>query len=280
MLGRYQRFVGVLGWPLDHTLSPVIHNAAFRTAGIDCVYLAWPVPPEYLEQAVAGLRALGATGANLTMPHKQAVLEHLDDLSEEARALGAVNTIHRAGERLVGYNTDVSGFREFIEDDAGIAIADRTVAVIGAGGAARAVVKALAQLRAGKIVIVARDPERAAEVAAIGGSIASVEEAGGAEDLIGSADVVVNATPAGMDGRSDPVPGASFRPDQVVVDLIYSPPTTPLMARARAAGAEVWGGLGMLVRQAAASFSIWTGREPSLETMSAAAVRAIGSAPR
>jgi shikimate dehydrogenase len=214
------------------------------------------------------------------MPHKQAVLEHLDDLSEEARALGAVNTIHRAGERLVGFNTDVSGFREFIDDDAGIAIADRTVAVIGAGGAARAVVKALAQLRAGKIVIVARDPERAAEVAAIGGSIASVEEAGGAEDLIGSADVVVNATPAGMDGRSDPVPGASFRPDQVVVDLIYSPPTTPLMARARATGAEVWGGLGMLVRQAAASFSIWTGREPSLETMSAAAVRAIGSAPR
>ena len=280
MLGRYQRFVGVLGWPLDHTLSPVIHNAAFRTAGIDCVYLAWPVPPEYLEQAVAGLRALGATGANLTMPHKQAVLEHLDDLSEEARALGAVNTIHRGGERLVGYNTDVSGFREFIEDDAGIAIADRTVAVIGAGGAARAVVKALAQLRAGKIVIVARDPERAAEVAAIGGSIASVEEAGGAEDHIGSADVVVNATPAGMDGRTDPVPGASFRPDQVVVDLIYSPPTTPLMRRARAAGAEVWGGLGMLVRQAAASFSIWTGREPSLETMSAAAVRAIGSAPR
>ena len=280
MLGRYQRFVGVLGWPLDHTLSPVIHNAAFRTAGIDCVYLAWPVPPEYLEQAVAGLRALGATGANLTMPHKQAVLEHLDDLSEEARALGAVNTIHRAGERLVGFNTDVSGFREFIDDDAGIAIADRTVAVIGAGGAARAVVKALAQLRAGKIVIVARDPERAAEVAAIGGSIASVEEAGGAEDLIGSADVVVNATPAGMDGRTDPVPGASFRPDQVVVDLIYSPPTTPLMRRARAAGAEAWGGLGMLVRQAAASFSIWTGREPSLETMSAAAVRAIGSAPR
>jgi shikimate dehydrogenase len=280
MLGRHQRFVGVLGWPLDHTLSPVIHNAAFRTAGIDCVYLAWPVPPEYLEQAVAGLRALGATGANLTMPHKQAVLEHLDDLSEEARALGAVNTIHRAGERLVGYNTDVSGFREFIEDDAGIAIADRTVAVIGAGGAARAVVKALAQLRAGKIVIVARDPERAAEVAAIGGSIASVEEAGGAEDHIGSADVVVNATPAGMDGRTDPVPGASFRPDQVVVDLIYSPPTTPLMRRARAAGAEAWGGLGMLVRQAAASFSIWTGREPSLETMSAAAVRAIGSAPR
>ena len=277
---RHQRFVGVLGWPLEHTLSPVIHNAAFRSAGIDCVYLAWPVPPEYLEQAVAGLRALGATGANLTMPHKEAVLQHLDELSDDARALGAVNTIHRAGESLIGYNTDVSGFRDFVEEDAGIAIAGRTVAVIGAGGAARAVVKALTQIGAGKVVVVARDPERGAEVAGIGGSVASVEELSGADDLIESADVVVNATPVGMDGRSDPVPGASFRSDQVVVDLVYSPPTTPFMGRARASGAEVWGGLGMLVRQAAGSFSIWTGRRPSLDTMSAAAVRAIGSAPR
>jgi shikimate dehydrogenase len=280
MLVRHQRFVGVLGWPLDHTLSPAIHNAAFRSAGIDWVYLAWPVPPESLEQAIGGLRALGATGANVTMPHKRAAIALLDELSDDARALGAVNTVHRVDERLIGHNTDVSGFRDFIEEDAAIAIGGRTVVVIGAGGAARAVVKGLAQFGAGKVVVLARDPERGAEVATIAGSIASVEDMSGADDLIEGADLVVNATPVGMDGRSDPVPGASFRSGQIVVDLIYSPPTTPLMARARASGAEVWGGLGMLVRQAAGSFLIWTGRQASLETMSAAAVRAIGGGPR
>jgi shikimate dehydrogenase len=208
MLVRYQRFVGVLGWPLEQTLSPVIHNAAFRTAGIDCVYLAWPVPPEYLEQAVAGLRALGATGANLTMPHKQVVIDHLDDLSDDARALGAVNTIHRVGERLVGHNTDVSGFREFLAEDAGIEVQGRKAAVIGAGGAARAVVKGLAQLGAGEIVILARRPDQGPELVTIGGSITSVEDVGRAEDFIEGADLVVNATPAGMDGSGDPVPGA------------------------------------------------------------------------
>jgi shikimate dehydrogenase len=112
-MSRPDRFVGVLGWPLDHTLSPVIHNAAFRSAGLDWVYLSWPVPPNSLEAAVMGLRALGATGANVTMPHKQPVIDFLDELSDEANDLGAVNTIHRRGQRLTGHNTDVTGFREF-----------------------------------------------------------------------------------------------------------------------------------------------------------------------
>ena len=107
-------FVGVLGWPLEHTLSPTIHNAAFRRMGIDCMYYAWPVAPEELGDAVRGIRALGALGANVTMPHKQAVLEYLDELSGEAQALGAVNTIQRFGGKLIGHNTDVDGFREFL----------------------------------------------------------------------------------------------------------------------------------------------------------------------
>jgi shikimate dehydrogenase len=274
-LARPDRFVGILGWPLDHTLSPVIHNAAFRSAGLDWVYLSWPVPPDSLEAAVMGLRALGATGANVTMPHKQPVIDLLDELSDEAGELGAVNTIHRRGERLVGHNTDVSGFREFIVQDAGVVAAGRSVVVMGAGGAARAVVKALASLGAHEILIGARDRKRGEEVAQIGGRAAAV--AGDVGGAIARADIVINATPLGMDGASDPVPGTSFRPGQTIVDLVYSPPTTPLMRRARSEGAEVWGGLGMLVRQAAESFLIWTGRRPSLETMSAAAVRAIGS---
>lgn len=274
-MARPDRFVGILGWPLDHTLSPVIHNAAFRSAGLDWVYLSWPVPPDSLEAAVMGLRALGATGANVTMPHKQPVIDLLDELSDEAGELGAVNTIHRRGERLVGHNTDVSGFREFIVQDAGVVAAGRSVVVMGAGGAARAVVKTLASLGAHEILIGARDRKRGEEVAQIGGRAAAV--AGDVGGAIARADIVINATPLGMDGTSDPVPGTSFRPGQTIVDLVYSPPTTPLMRRARSEGAEVWGGLGMLVRQAAESFLIWTGRQPSLETMSAAAVRAIGS---
>src|SRR3712207_5801878 len=107
-------FVGVLGWPLDHTLSPPIHAAAFRHLGMDWIYLAWPVPPEDLAAAVGGLRALGALGANVTMPHKETVIEHLDEISGDARAVGAVNTIQRIGDRLIGHNTDVDGFREFL----------------------------------------------------------------------------------------------------------------------------------------------------------------------
>jgi shikimate dehydrogenase len=275
---RQHRFVGVLGWPLDHTLSPAIHNAAFRSAGLDWVYLAWPVPPDSLAGAIVGLRALGAAGANVTMPHKRAVTDHLDLLSEDAAALGAVNTIQRVGEQMLGHNTDAAGFRDFLDQDAGARAAGRPALVLGAGGSARAVVKALADLGAGPISVAARDPASGAEVAAIGGARYIAWE--GAPEAVAESAIVVNATPVGMNGRDDPIPGAGFRPGHVVVDLIYSPPTTPLMARARSQGADVWGGLGMLVRQAADSFLIWTGRQPSLETMSAAAVRAIGGHPR
>src|SRR5687768_12321490 len=105
-----ENFVGILGWPLEHTLSPAIHSAAFRQAQLDWVYLAWPVEPEDLGDAINGLRALGALGANVTMPHKESVMDHLDELSGDARSVGAVNTIQRIGSRLVGHNTDVDGF--------------------------------------------------------------------------------------------------------------------------------------------------------------------------
>ncbi|MGH2819856.1 MAG: shikimate dehydrogenase family protein, partial [Actinomycetota bacterium] len=122
-------FAGVLGWPLEFTLSPAIHNAAFRAAGLDWVYLPFPVAPGSLGDAVAGLRALGAQGANVTMPHKQAIVEFLDDLSGDARTLGAVNTIQRIGDRLVGHDTDIDGFREALVGDAGFRPAGRSALV-------------------------------------------------------------------------------------------------------------------------------------------------------
>src|ERR671919_337371 len=266
-------FVGVLGWPLEHTLSPTIHNAAFRRMGIDCMYYAWPVAPEELGDAVRGIRALGALGANVTMPHKQAVLEYLDELSGEAQALGAVNTIQRFGGKLIGHNTDVDGFREFLEGDAGVGIAGRRALILGAGGAARAVVKALADSGATSVTVAARNEEKGAEAAkfAAGGDVIEWSAAVAAS---AEADVVVNATPLGSDGEN-PLPGAPFHSGQVVVDLLYRPPTTALLRTARSAGAQAWGGLGMLVHQAAASFRIWTGQEPALQVMSAAALHAM-----
>jgi shikimate dehydrogenase len=263
-------FVGILGWPVQYSLSPVIHNAAFRALGLDWVYLLWPVPPEDLAAAVAGLKTLGAAGANVTMPHKESVATHLDDLSGDARTAGAVNTIQRTGSGLVGHNTDIDGFRQLLVNDAGFHPGGKRVLILGAGGAARAVVVALGELDASDIKIAGRSEERARGVASLGSvDVLSWDDASAAAS---EADLIVNATPLGMEGEN-PLPSVRWRAEQCVVDLVYSPPVTPLIAAARRAGADAWGGLGMLVNQAAASFRIWTGRAPSTEVMSAAAVR-------
>ncbi len=269
--------VGVLGWPLEHTLSPVIHNAAFRSLGLDWIYFAWPVPPERLGAALEGLRALGAMGANVTMPHKETVLGLLDEVSGDALAIGAVNTVERLGEALVGHNTDIDGFSQFLTQEAGCDPVGRNALVLGSGGAARAVVKALADLGAAGVTVAARNPTKSSELELLypeGVTPATWSEAG---DAAANSDIIVNATPLGMNGE-DALPGATFNRHQVVVDLVYRPPTTRLVERARAAGAGAWGGLGMLLGQAAASFRIWTGQEAPLDTMSAAALRAITQA--
>jgi shikimate dehydrogenase len=272
-------FVGVLGWPLEHTLSPVMHNAAFRNVGLDWAYFAFPVPPPSLPAAVEGLRVLGAAGANVTMPHKEAVIALLDEISGDARSVGAVNTIRRLGDKLIGHNTDVRGFRDALMGDAGFDPAGKRVLVLGAGGAARAVVRVLATNGAGVIMVAARRPERGEEVAAVARSevaVISWDDTQALKEAAAGADLIVNSTPLGMKGED--VPMVEIRPHQTVFDLVYIPPTTPLMKRARKAGAEAWGGLGMLVHQAAASFQIWTGQDAPTEIMSAAALRALRSA--
>lgn len=270
-----RRFAGVMGWPLEHTLSPVIHNAAFRRLDLDWVYLPFPVAPAQLGEAVSGLRALGAIGANVTMPHKEAVVSHLDELSGDARRIGAVNTIQRIGDRLIGHNTDVDGFASFVTDDAGLDVAGSSCLVLGAGGAARAVVRALEMLGVGSINIAARRDEQARHLT----QLAPDTDTGCLEWATASSrcrefDLIVNATPMGMSGE-DVLPAASFTQGQAVVDLIYDPPVTPLVDRAKNQGAAAWGGLGMLVHQAAASLRIWTGQEAPVEAMSVAAMHAI-----
>ncbi|HEX2239900.1 MAG TPA: shikimate dehydrogenase [Actinomycetota bacterium] len=279
---RGSSFCGILGWPLDFTLSPRIHGAAFRELGLDWEYLEFAVAPEDLEMAVRGLKALGCVGVNVTMPHKESVIAFLDELSGDARAVGAVNTVHLVGGSLVGHNTDVDGFCEFVESDAGLNLSGARAVVLGSGGAARAVVRALDLLGASDIVVAARRPERAEQLALLPAKGHGRQVAWNEASLLAEgADLVVNATPLGAAESAyegiDPLPETRWRPGQAVVDLVYVPPSTPLVERARQAGADAWGGLGMLVHQAAASLRIWTGQEPPLELMSAVAVRGLAA---
>lgn len=266
------RIAGVIGAPVRHSLSPVLHNAAFKALELDWVYTAFEVPPGEAATAVAGMRALGVDGLNVTMPHKADVIAALDGLSPTAEALGAVNTIHREGARLLGESTDGAGFLDSLREDHAFDPDRRRCVVIGAGGAARAVVLALAGAGAGSVVVVNRTPEAAELAARLAGRAGRVGEAAEAAD----ADLVVNATPVGMgDDPLLPVDPVHLGPGQLVADLVYHPPRTPLLEAARERGAVAVNGLGMLIHQAAHAFRLWTGEEPPLEVMSAAAARAL-----
>jgi shikimate dehydrogenase len=260
---------GVIGDPVRHSLSPVLHNAAFRALGLDWAYVAFEVAAGDAVAAVAGARALGLAGLSVTLPHKAAVLPALDRLSPTAQALGAVNAVYREGKELVGESTDGAGLVDALRRDTGFDPAGRTCLVLGAGGAARAVVLALAGAGATEVVVVNRTPERAARAALLAGTRGRV---GGEDDVVG-ADLVVNATPLGMAGLAEgalAVDPARLGPDQVVVDLVYHPVRTPLLAAARERGALTVTGLGPLLHQAARAFRLWTGEDPPLEAMSAA----------
>jgi shikimate dehydrogenase len=273
-IGGGTHVAGIVGWPLEHSLSPAIHNAAFAAAGLDWAYVPLPVPPEGLSEALAGLAPLGFRGVNVTMPHKTETAELLEELSEDARLLRAVNTIVVRGDVLQGHNTDAPGFGRFLRRDAGFDPAGAEALIYGAGGAARACALALARAGVGRITVVARDEARAALLVAIVEAVGVPLVVIRPKDVEGSvADVVVNATPVGAPG-AEPAHAALPRlgPGVLVVDLLYDPPTTDLQRRARGAGATAVSGLGHLVEQAALSFELWTGTPAPLDVMSAAAL--------
>jgi shikimate dehydrogenase len=266
-VGGATRVAAVLGWPVAHSLSPVIHNAAFEALGLDWTYVAMPVEPGSVPAAVAGLRALGIAGANVTMPHKEAVADAIDELTDDA-------TIELRRGRMVGHNTDAPGFARFLESDAGFDPAGRTALLFGAGGAARACGLALARAGLTRLVVALREPARAAPLAAaldgFGTELQAVTFERASDQ---AADLVINATPLGAHGEMLPLP--ELRDDAVLVDLLYRPAVTPAQQAAREAGAGAFGGLGLLLHQAALSFELWTGQVPPLEVMSAAAVAAL-----
>ena len=275
-LGGDTHVVGIIGWPVSHSLSPAIHNAAFAAAGLDWIYVPLPVRPEWLRPALIGLVPLGLAGANVTMPHKTEAAELIQRCSEDATLLRAVNTIAVRGGELEGHNTDVAGFDRFLRRDAGFDPEGRSALVFGAGGAARACALALARGGLARLTVAAREKARAAPLVQMvedfGIPVALVRP-GETGDLV--ADLVVNATPVGGPDAEPVLPSLPrLGPEVLVIDLLYDPPSTDLQRRARAAGAMAFGGLGHLLHQAALTFELWTGTPASLEVMSAAALAA------
>ena len=261
------KVVGIIGSPVSHSLSPAMHNAAFAASGLDWVYVPFPVAPGRLPAAVAGLKALGVAGFNVTIPHKVAILPLLDRISPEAELIGAVNTVSLKDGLLTGFNTDGIGLLAALGAQLGFSAAGRSILVLGAGGAARSALAALAGAGAARLDVANRSPEKALELvrllakratkAAL--SAVSLQRLAEQEFLQGF-DLIVNTTSVGM--ANDAFGGlelSGLKPGLAVYDMVYAPPVTPLLAQARSLGIPAANGIGMLVAQGEAAFAIWTG---------------------
>lgn len=267
------RVVVIIGHPVEHTLSPPMHNAEFERLGLDYVYIPASVAPADLELCVKGLVASGITGMNVTIPHKQAVLPLLDSISDDARLVGAVNTIKIEDGKLSGYNTDIDGWTRDIQED--ILLERNAVCIVGAGGAARAVAAGAAKAGASRLFLCGR---REATVRSLFEDLKSklpdlditwqLLDHPTCRESLQACNIVVNTTPVGMESSpGTPVPGEWLTPSQYLYDTIYTPAETELMKHARLNGSAVRGGLGMLAYQGAEAFQIWTNIAPDVERM-------------
>lgn len=266
------RVAGIIGWPVEHSLSPAMHNAAFGALGLNWIYAAFPVDPERVGEAIRGLAAAGCAGLNVTIPHKQAVVAHCSAASEAVRAIGAANTLVPDGAG--GFrcdNTDAAGFLRALDEQAPLDLDGRDVLVIGAGGAARAVVFAL-RGRGARVRVANRTPAKAAE---LGDPVPFTLPA--LETIAGQSALVVNTTSLGLHDDAPPpeLPLAGLGRDQVVADIVYRPGGTPWLAAVAGRGARTVDGLGMLLHQGAAAFEQWTGETAPVDVMRAA----LGASP-
>ena len=261
------RLAGVMGWPVAHSLSPRLHGYWLRHYGIDGAYVPLPVRPERLGSALRALADLGFAGCNLTVPHKDAALGALDEIAEDARRIGAVNTILvRADGSLYGWNTDIEGFAQsLIAALPEWSIAGKHAVVLGAGGAARALVAAVQNLGAEEVVILNRTRERAEALATdLGEAIRPLSWERRSEALSQAA-LLINTTTLGMLGKPPlSIDLAPLPTDAVVADIVYAPLETPLLAEARRRGHRVVDGLGMLLYQAVPGFEAWFGQRPEV----------------
>lgn len=263
--------LGVMGWPIAHSLSPVLQNAAIERAGMDYAYIALPVAPETLPAAVEGLRALRFSGWNVTIPHKEAIMLLLDEIDEGAQKIGAVNTVVNREGRLCGYNTDAEGFLGALRGR--FDLCGKEVVMLGAGGAARAVLWALLKEKA-SVTIGVRAPQRVQALANRFSDYGTVRvlhwETDAFQASLGRAELLVNTTPLGMAPQTDampPIDWAALRSSALVYDIIYTPAETRFLREAREHGHATINGEHMLAGQGAAAFALWTGVEPDCAYM-------------
>ncbi|MEW6052766.1 MAG: shikimate dehydrogenase [Nitrospirota bacterium] len=264
---------GIIGYPVEHTLSPAMHNAAFESLSLDYCYIPFLVHPDNLREAVAAIRALNIQGINITVPHKEKVIKYLDNVAEEAAFIGAVNTIVNKKGRLTGHNTDGAGFMKAMSE-AGITVKGKDILIVGAGGAARAVSFSLSQ-KAKTVSIYGRTREKLdslmSDLKKIRNNVSPCYELSSLKRY----DMVINATPLGLK-KDDPLPFAleNLKKSVVVCDLIYK--KTRLVNEASRYGYDTLDGLGMLLWQGYFAFKLWTGRTPDISVMRDALLNAKG----
>ena len=274
----------IIGYPLVHSLSPIFHQAALDSMSIPIRYHSWPTPQGALSEKVVELREKNYLGASITIPHKENICEHLDDLTPWARTIGAVNTIIRDGANFIGHNTDAYGFIHGLRKVGGFNPKNKQVLLLGAGGAARAAAFGLAKEQISSLIIANRTDERSQSLAYdVSKHIPYVSTIEFTECHLRKAckgiDLIVNSTSMGMrhseTEKLTPLTAQIIQPQTLVCDMVYNPIETPLLMEARKAGARILGGLPMLVYQGAAAFKHWTGKKAPIEVMFSSAQHAL-----
>ncbi|HHW03091.1 MAG TPA: shikimate dehydrogenase [Thermoanaerobacterales bacterium] len=283
------RLAGVIGNPVRHSLSPIMYNTVFSALGLNCVYMAFEVEKENLEDAIRGIRGLGFMGINVTIPHKTGVIPFLDELSAEAEIIGAVNTIVNKNGKLIGYNTDSYGYEMALQEKVGISLKNRNVFVIGAGGAAHAIAGQSILSGASAVVITNRTFEKAKSLMDfLNGTFCRHHQNSGSDcdaktrletvpwgtdawrNILHDMDIIVNTTSIGMNGRGDlaqDIPWNNIKKDAVFFDVVYTPIETSFLKEAIRLGHRAVSGLYMLIYQGAKAFELWTGKKPPIELM-------------
>jgi shikimate dehydrogenase len=278
MISGKTSIFGIFGHPVEHSFSPGMHNSAFAAIGLDGCYVPFAVHPDDLGYAVKAIVPLGLCGLNITIPHKEKVIPLLDDLTDDARLIGAVNTIEVRDKKLIGHNTDGKGFLRSLREETGFRPKGKTFLMVGSGGAARAVCFELALAGAGDILLHDIDRDKAGKLAhdirSATATRVTVADASSLRTLAPDADCLINATPLGLK-KSDPLPLSRqlMRKGQLVCDLVYNPPDTRLLRTARLQGAKTLRGIGMLLYQGVIAFEIWTGKKAPVSVMGKALAR-------
>ena len=273
-LDGYTRLAAVVANPIKHSISPFIHNTAFEATATNGVYVAWEIETSDLEQTIRNIRRYQMFGINLSMPYKEQVIPYLDELSDEARLIGAVNTVVNHDGILIGYNTDGKGFFKSLPS---FTITGKKMTLLGAGGAAKSILAQAILDGANQISVFVRESsmektksylDRLEEQTGFKVDLYALEDVSELQARIVESDLLVNATSVGMDGQSSPVPESIVLPETLLVaDIIYKPFETPFLKWARSQGNPAVNGLGMLLHQAAEAFQLWTGKEMPTEVI-------------